>query len=95
MRKTLPLSRSRAPDTHWIGGCMGPTDGLDTVEKRKICCPCPGSNPSHTAYSPMLYQLSYEVLGTEKHNGAGIISKKINTQRKKSHFTATKMHHGY
>jgi hypothetical protein len=26
----------RAPDTHWIGGCVGSRDGLDAVEKRKI-----------------------------------------------------------
>jgi hypothetical protein len=26
----------RAPDTHWIGGWVGPRTGLDDVEKRKI-----------------------------------------------------------
>jgi hypothetical protein len=25
----------RAPDTHWIGGWVNPTAGLDEVEKRK------------------------------------------------------------
>jgi hypothetical protein len=23
--------RGRAPGTHWIGGCVGPSDGLDAV----------------------------------------------------------------
>jgi hypothetical protein len=27
------------PDTHWIGGWMGPRAGMDTVEKRKILTP--------------------------------------------------------
>jgi hypothetical protein len=27
-------SRESAPDTHWIGGWVGPTAGLDDVEKR-------------------------------------------------------------
>jgi hypothetical protein len=27
----------RATGTHWIGGWVGPTIGLDTVEKRKTC----------------------------------------------------------
>jgi hypothetical protein len=26
----------RAPDTHWIGGWVGPRAGLDDVEKRKF-----------------------------------------------------------
>jgi hypothetical protein len=26
----------RAPGTHWIGGWVGPTAGLDNVEKRKF-----------------------------------------------------------
>jgi hypothetical protein len=57
---------------------VGPIAGLATVEKRKICYPFQGSNPNHTAHSLMLYQLRYEVLGTEKTNRAGIISGKIN-----------------
>jgi hypothetical protein len=28
------------PDTHLIGGCMGPRDSLDPLEERKICCTC-------------------------------------------------------
>jgi hypothetical protein len=29
----------RGPVTHYIGGRVGPTAGLDTVEKREISCP--------------------------------------------------------
>jgi hypothetical protein len=28
--------RERAPDTHWIGGWVGPRAGLDDVGKRKF-----------------------------------------------------------
>jgi hypothetical protein len=30
----------RVHDTHWIGGWVGPSAGLDTVVKRKITIPC-------------------------------------------------------
>jgi len=33
----------RNPGTHRVGGCVTPTAGLKTSEKRKI--PCPGSKP--------------------------------------------------
>jgi hypothetical protein len=39
------------PSTHWIGGCVGPRAGPDTVEERKIPCPYWESNPSHPACS--------------------------------------------
>jgi hypothetical protein len=29
--------RDRAPDTHWIGGWVGPRVGLNSVEERKTC----------------------------------------------------------
>jgi hypothetical protein len=35
----------RDPDTHWIGGWVGPRAGLDTVVKRKIPSLCEESNP--------------------------------------------------
>jgi hypothetical protein len=28
------------PDTHWPGGWLGTRDGVDTVEYKKISCPC-------------------------------------------------------
>jgi len=40
-------SRERAPGTHWIGGCVGPTAGLTTVSKRKIPSPRRDSNLDH------------------------------------------------
>jgi hypothetical protein len=49
----------RAPVTHWLGGWVGPTAGLDAVELRKISCLCRESNPGRPARSPSLYRLSY------------------------------------
>jgi hypothetical protein len=36
--------RERAPDTHWIGGWVGPRAVLDAVVKRKIPSPRQESN---------------------------------------------------
>jgi hypothetical protein len=36
-----------------------PRASLDTVEKRKISCPCWGKNPCGSPHCPLLYQLSY------------------------------------
>jgi hypothetical protein len=47
------------PVNHWIGGWVGPRASLDTVEYRKIPCPCRKSNPSRPAHSPSLYRLRY------------------------------------
>jgi hypothetical protein len=38
----------RAPDTHWIGGWMGPRASLDAVVKRKIPSPCRASSCDNT-----------------------------------------------
>jgi hypothetical protein len=38
-----------APGTDCIGGRMGPTSGLDVVDKRSITCPCLKSNPDSSA----------------------------------------------
>jgi hypothetical protein len=32
-----------AAGTHWIGGWVGPTAGLDAMEKRKKSCCLPGT----------------------------------------------------
>jgi hypothetical protein len=45
----------RAPDTHWIGGWVGPRTGLDAVVKRKICSPSWDSKPPSSTRSPALY----------------------------------------
>jgi hypothetical protein len=34
---------------HWIAGWVGPSAGLDSVEKRKICRPYRESNPGRSA----------------------------------------------
>jgi hypothetical protein len=34
----------RTPGTHWTGGWVGPRAGLDTEARRRILCPCRGSN---------------------------------------------------
>jgi hypothetical protein len=49
----------RTPGTHWIGGWVGPSAGLDAGARRKILCPCQGSKPDRPARSQTLYCLSY------------------------------------
>jgi hypothetical protein len=51
--------RGKDPGTHWIGGWVGPRAGLDAGARRKILCPCRGSNPDRPARSQTLYWLSY------------------------------------
>jgi hypothetical protein len=38
------LPSGENPDTHWLGGWVGPGAGLDIFEKRKISCPSRDSN---------------------------------------------------
>jgi hypothetical protein len=47
----------RAGCTHWVGGWVGRRAGLDTVEKRKIICPCGELN--HVLPDRTSYRLSY------------------------------------
>jgi hypothetical protein len=47
-----------APSTHWLGGWVGLTAGLDTVEKRKILS-LPGIKPLPVAILTELSRLSY------------------------------------
>jgi hypothetical protein len=35
----------RNPSTHWTGGWVDPTAGLDAEARRKILCLCRGLNP--------------------------------------------------
>jgi hypothetical protein len=43
-------SRVRATGTHWIGGWVGPRDGLEAVVKRKIPSPGRDSNSDHPIF---------------------------------------------
>jgi hypothetical protein len=47
------------PGTHCTGGWVGPRAGLDAEARRKILCPCRGSNPDRPASSQTVYCLSY------------------------------------
>jgi hypothetical protein len=53
-RRALPPGE-REPGIHWIGGWVGPRVGLDAGARRKILCPCWGSNPSRPVRSQTLY----------------------------------------
>jgi hypothetical protein len=44
----------RIPGTHCTGGWVGPRAGLDTEARRKILCPCRGSNPDRTVVQPVV-----------------------------------------
>jgi hypothetical protein len=55
--------RGKNTGTHWIGGWVGSRAGLNAEARRKILCPCRGSNPSRPLRSQLLYLLSYR--GTE------------------------------
>jgi hypothetical protein len=48
-----------APGTHWTGGWVNPTAGLDAEAERRRSDPCRESNPSPPACSQPLYWLSY------------------------------------
>jgi len=43
----------KSPSTHWIGGSVGPTAGLDAVEKRKIPSIRRQSNPRAPIVQPI------------------------------------------
>jgi hypothetical protein len=48
-RRFIP--RKRVPATHWIGGWVGPTAGLDAVVKRKFPAPAGSRTPVHLSRS--------------------------------------------
>jgi hypothetical protein len=54
--------RERTSGTHYTGGRVGPTAGLDTEDRGKILSPLPGiepRSPGRPARSQTLYWLSY------------------------------------
>jgi hypothetical protein len=59
----------RAPGTHWLGGWVGPRDGLDTAEKRKIPCftslLITGAPLSHHRHVQILTDTSRVIIITE------------------------------
>jgi hypothetical protein len=46
-----PYLRVMSAGTHWAGRWVNTRAGLDTVEKRKISCPCRKSKPDFLARS--------------------------------------------
>jgi hypothetical protein len=46
--------REKTPGTHWIGGWVGPRAGLNTGARRKILCPCRGSNLDRPIVQPVV-----------------------------------------
>jgi hypothetical protein len=56
----------RTPDTHWVGGWVGLTAGLDAGARRKILCPCRGSNFDHPIVQPVVRH--YTVWATAAHS---------------------------
>jgi hypothetical protein len=53
------LAPGKNSGTHWTRGWVSTRAGLNALEKRKITCPCWGSNPGRQTHSPSLYLLSY------------------------------------
>jgi hypothetical protein len=44
----------RAPGTHYTGGCVGPSAGLDTMARGKILCLCRGSNHDRPVFESVV-----------------------------------------
>jgi hypothetical protein len=64
----------RVHGTRWIGGWVGPTAGMDDVEKSKTSCPCRDSNSVRPIRSSSLYLLSYLFVLTVINEGLLCIS---------------------
>jgi hypothetical protein len=78
----------RALGTHWIGGWLGTSAGLDPVENRKISCTYRESKPGRLARSPSLHRLSYPVSLASKRSEIAVrslINKIRDTNTKKWH----------
>jgi hypothetical protein len=58
-RPSCLTPRERAPNTHWIGGWVGPRANLDMVLKRKIPSSLWESNPCHPTVQPIASCYTY------------------------------------
>jgi hypothetical protein len=57
----MPRKRAQLPKTHWIGGWVGPSAGVDYIEKQKFMALL-GLEPqpfSHPTCRELLYRLHY------------------------------------
>jgi hypothetical protein len=54
------IRKERPPDTHWIGGCVDPRAGLDTVSKRKILSPHRDSSPDQDIIKTDVREIGWE-----------------------------------
>jgi hypothetical protein len=52
----------RTHGTHWIGGWVGLRAGLDAGARRKILCPCRGSNLDHPIVQPVVRHCTHYCL---------------------------------
>jgi hypothetical protein len=52
-RRAFPPGKG-PPGTHWIGSWVGLRAGLDAGARRKILCPCRGSNLDHPIVHPVV-----------------------------------------
>jgi hypothetical protein len=46
--------RERTPDTHWMGGWVGPRAGLNTQARGKILSLLPARSPGRSVFSQTL-----------------------------------------
>jgi hypothetical protein len=58
-RPGRPYPRGKDPRHPFVGAWVGPRAGPDAGARRKILCPCRGSNPDRPASSQTLYCLIY------------------------------------
>jgi hypothetical protein len=55
--------------THYIGGWVGPSVGLNVMEKRLISCLCQQSNPIQVLLARRLFSIPTELKLTHKETG--------------------------
>jgi hypothetical protein len=68
--RALPPGKG-PPSTHWMVGTVGPRAGLDAEARRKIPCPCPGSNPGSIIRSQTLPKSDWATAAHSEGKGHG------------------------